>query len=221
MENLEIVCDSSLRTMPESKRVFTCSGALCINTGEEDYMITPDSTNNRGELLAVYLACKMALRVRSRNPNIYSKISIYSDSQFAIFGLKKWMSTWLTTRDEHGTLYNSTNEPVKNQELFKMIITYCVINKLVIHFYNHKGHIKSSSANALALSNQHFFTANGFFLRPEDIYKISFYNNLIDNNTREKLETVNELNYPQLVRNPNSKDVLPYIIPENYTKYIR
>ena len=53
--NLEICCDASLKKFNSrgNNRVFTCSGAICVNTGEETYAISQDSTNNRGELLAI------------------------------------------------------------------------------------------------------------------------------------------------------------------------
>ena len=221
MENLEIICDASLRTMPKSNRVFTCSGALCINTGDEDYIISPDSTNNRGELLAIYLGCKLALRIRNTEPERYSQISIYSDSQFAIFGLTRWMHDWLKTMNSQGVMYGTNGLPVKNQELFKMIITFCTINRLEVHFYNQRGHTKLNSTANLARANQQFFKANGFFLKPEDIYKISFYNGIIDRNTRNKLYEIDESNYSQLFNHPNAKPILRYVIPENYKNYIR
>ena len=86
-EILEICTDASLKTYTNG-RVFTCSGAVCINTTEETYTVSKDSTNNRGELLAVYLGIKLAEKTIYEFPNRFAAIYLYSDSQFAIYGLR-------------------------------------------------------------------------------------------------------------------------------------
>ena len=71
---LEICCDASMKTFEDTGRIFTCSGAICINTDKEVYKVSPDSTNNRGELLAVYLAVKLAEETMLTFPNVYTDI---------------------------------------------------------------------------------------------------------------------------------------------------
>ena len=122
-EILEICTDASMRTFLDSGRVFTCSGAICINNMQERYTVTADSTNNRGELLGVYIGVKLAEEMLLREPGRYSRVNLYSDSQFSIFGLTKWIYGWIKTIDNNGVMYGSNKEPVKNQDLFAMIFS--------------------------------------------------------------------------------------------------
>lgn len=221
METLEICCDASLKTFTDVGRVFTCSGAICINTCEETYTISQDSTNNRGELLAIYIGIKLAESTLYKYPGRFGRINLYSDSQFGILGLRDWMKTWITTEDENGIIYGSNRKPVKNQNMFKMIITYCTTRNLVVHFYNQKGHVNVNSPKDLSAANRQFFTANGFYLKPEDIFKISFYNDIIDKNSRNMLEGINPNDYHIFNYNENNKEICRYIIPRDFKRYIK
>lgn len=219
---LEVCTDASLKTYPDG-RSFSCSGAVLINNPDERYIVTADSTNNRGELLAIYLGIKLAEEYKIRYPDIYgnSEIYLYSDSQFSVFGLRDWMIDWSKTMDSRGIIYGSNRTPVKNQELFMMIITYCVTHNLVIHLFNQKGHVNTNSAKTLAKANEQFHTANGFYLKPEDIFKISFYNDIVDKNSRNILDQVNEDDYEVQNHDMNDKIMCRYIIPQNFKDFIK
>ena len=221
-EDLEVFCDASLRTFIDTQRVFTCSGTICRNTGEEKYIISQDSTNNRGELFAIYIGIKLAEKSYLSNPDRYDKINLYSDSQFGIFGLTKWMPSWINNQDGSGTLYGSNRKPVKNQELFMMIITYLTTHNLKIHFYHQKGHVNTNQSKALAQANKVFKESNGFWLSPENIFKISFYNDIVDKNSRKILSTVNQFDYP-IIRyyDSNTIDMCSYVIPNNYREFVK
>ena len=221
MAILEICTDASLRTFQNTGRVFTCSGAVCINTSEEIYTVSQDSTNNRGELLAVYLGIKLAHKAIQQFPNMFESIYLYSDSQFAIFGIRDWMDSWYKSMDMYDIMYGSSGKPVKNQELFKMIVTYLVINKLTINFRNQKGHINLNSQSQLAAANNQFKQANGYWLKPEEIYKISFYNDIVDKNSRRILNEINQNNYPAFNHSPNRSEMVVYKIPPDYKTYIK
>ena len=43
----------------------------------------------------------------------------------------------------------------------------------------------------LQKANETFKRSNGFYLRPEEIYKISYYNDIVDKTSRAKLEGIN------------------------------
>ena len=220
-EILEICTDASMKTFQESGRIFTCSGAICINNMQERYTVTADSTNNRGELLGVYLGIKLAEEILLSEPGRYSRVNLYSDSQFSIFGLRDWMAKWITTMDKNGVIYGSNGTPVKNQELFMMIITYCVTHNLVIHFYNQKGHVNNNSSKQLANANAQFKTANGFYLKPEDIFKISFYNDIVDKNSRNVLDQINPNDYPVFQYGHEGINLCHYVIPANFKDFIK
>lgn len=217
--NLEICTDASIRTF-ENGRVFSCSGAICINNAETSYVISPDSTNSRGELLAIYLGCKLAHKMVMENPNIFTDIILYSDSQFAIFGLTRWMNSWIKN-SSNGIMYGSNKKPVKNQNLFKSIITYLITSGLVVHMRHQAGHVNYHSNRMLAKANATFKQSNGYLLKPEDIYKISYYNDLIDKSTRDILynESLNPNEYP--IMHYNDEDAMcNYVIPSNYKDFV-
>ena len=215
---LEICTDASIRTFPNG-RVFGCAGALCITTLEQDYLVSQDTTNNRSELLGVYLGLKLGKRIMDNNPN-YTNLVIYSDSQFAVFGLTKWMSGWMKTKDHNGIIYGSNGKPVKNQELFMCILSYITSNRINVTFRHCSGHVRYTSIQMLKKANDVFYKSNGFYLRPEDIYKLAYYNDIVDNNTREYLNSINPDLYPVMDYSNNYQAMTRYVVPDNYTNYI-
>ena len=218
MNNLEICVDASMKNL--DNRTFGCSGAYCINNNMEKYIISPDSTNNRSELLAIYIGIKLAHSIINQFPNTYDGIIIYSDSKFSVYGLTKWIHHWVATQDGYGIFYGTNGAPVANQELFKAIITYCVTNNIIVKLYHQKGHVKYTSVKNLNNANQIFLKSNGFYLKPEDIYKISYYNDIIDNKTRNKLNRINPNDYPILNYNIGTKEMVRYMIPNNFYQFI-
>ena len=220
---LEICTDASIKELigkDRRSRTFGSAGAVCINTGETLINICPDSTNNRAELIAIYTGVLLADREFAKGQ--YKEIKIYSDSQFSIFGLTKWMDSWLANQ-RNGILYNSTGKPVANQELFMMIITYCVVHKLVVFFKHQKGHVNLNSySNLNKASGVYYKSNNREVISQDDIYKISYYNDYIDNATRNKLDEVNPDLYPVLQFSDNERRVMcRYAVPDNYKSYVR
>lgn len=215
---LEICTDASIRKFPNG-RTFGCAGALSITTMEQDYLISQDTTNNRSELLGVYLGLKLGKRIMDANPK-YESMIIYSDSQFAIFGLTKWMPGWIRTMDSNGIIYGSNGKPVKNQELFMCILSFITANKLKVIFRHCSGHVRYTSTKMLKEANNTFYRSNGIYLRPEDIYKISYYNSIVDENTRQQLQNINPDIYPIMDYSNNYQVMTKYVVPNNYANFI-
>jgi len=216
---LEICTDASIKTF-RNGRVFGCSGALSITTMEQEYLITQDTTNNRSELLGVLLGLQLGKKIIDRQPGVFNYICIYSDSQFAIFGLTRWMDGWLKTKDANGIMYGSNGKAIKNQELFMCILSYITSNNLKVIFRHCSGHVRFTSPKMLKLANDAFYRSNGMYLRPEDIYKISYYNSIVDNTTRQKLQTINPDAYPIMDYTEDYRNMTKYIIPNNYKDYL-
>lgn len=214
---LEIYTDASMRTFPNG-RTFGCSGAIAPLVQESCYVINPDSTNNRSELIAVYLGVQLANKIRLERPE-YDEIHLYSDSIFSINGLTKWIYSWMRKRDENGIMYGSNKEPVKNQDLFAMVLSYLAINNLKVNFHHQAGHVRYTSMKMLIKANETFKQSNGYYLRPEDIFKISYYNDIVDRTSRAKLESINPNDFP-LVNNTNAIPIVKYAIPNDFKKYI-
>lgn len=215
---LEICTDASIHKF-QNGRVFGCAGALCITTMEQDFLVSQDTTNNRSELLAVYLGLKLGKRIMDANPN-YKSIIIYSDSQFAVFGLTKWMSGWMKSMDANGIAYGTNGKPVKNQELFMCILSYITSNQLKVTFRHCAGHVRYTNTKNLKEANDVFYRSNGIYLRPEDIYKLAYYNDIVDTSTREYLQTINPDAYPVMDYSNNYQVMTKYVVPSNYTNFI-
>lgn len=211
---LEVYTDASIKTYPNG-RTFGCSGAICPTTGESIYSINPDTTNNKSELRAIYIGVQLIKDIIDRNP-MYNEIYLYSDSQFSIFGLTKWMYGWSRTLKDN-VIYGSNKEPVKNQQMFYEILTFLCIHNIKINFRHQSGHVNFNDAMSLMNANEVFRKSNGYYLNERDIYKISFYNDLVDKSTRSKLEGLDPNLYPIL----NGEQVLCNILfPMNFKKYV-
>ncbi|KAL4905077.1 hypothetical protein BDW74DRAFT_178088 [Aspergillus multicolor] len=76
---------------------------------------SPAPTSQRAEITALILALEEALkRCRSLNSNPYLKVTIYSDSRYAVDCMSKWIYKW-SQRD----WINSMGNPVANQDLLR------------------------------------------------------------------------------------------------------
>ena len=214
---LEVYTDASMRHFKTERRSFGCSGVLCSTTGDSNYVILPDTTNNKAELIAIYLGVDMANRIRLTNP-AYDEIHLFSDSQFGIYGLTKWIYVWLRTMDANGIMYGSNKQPVKNQELFAMILSYMANNNLKIHFHHMLGHVRVNSQKMLIEANEAFRKSNGYYLKPEDIYKICYYNDIVDKTSRAKLDAIDPNRYPIMVT--GGIEQMQVRIPRNINHYV-
>lgn len=212
---LEIFCDASIKRF-NNGRVFGCSGALCSTTQDSRYIINPDSTNNKSELLAVFIGLQMARDIILYNNIINPEVYIYSDSQFTIFGLTRWINGWIRTI-QNNIIYGSNKEPVKNQELFAMILRFLIENNMPVKFLHQKGHINYNKSSELIKANEVFKTSNGYYLSPEEIYKISYYNDIVDKTSRSKLD-IDSNNFIER----HGKQMVELIIPtyKEYNKFV-
>lgn len=217
-KELKICCDASIKTFPDG-RSFGCAGAVAIGFNDQKVIqIIPDTTSNRAELIAIYLAIRLAKSITTNYQ--FKSVTIYSDSKFGIYGLTNWMDSWVKSKDSFGIMYNSKKEPVKNQELFLMIISYLVINKMHIAFRHQKGHIKYTNTQELAHANSVFYESNHYYLDPCTLQTITLYNNIIDEYTREQLKYVNPNKYPIIDHSGDYIMMCNYVIPNNYKQYI-
>lgn len=215
MEAIEIFCDASIREFPDSKRTFGCAGAICPGYGLQKLQILPDSTNNRAEAVAVLLAVKLAKEIC----NAYGEknIIIYSDSQISVFAIRKWMPDWLKKR-KRGILYNYSDLPVKNQEVYLSILCYLVNNNVKITLYHQKGHVNTSLKSSIDNARRVFMNSNYVDIG-DKISEISNHNNTIDELTRNTLYRIDDKSYPVYFH--DGLDVMCYYVPpSNYRDYI-
>lgn len=197
LNTLNIFTDASVKSKQDGNFI-SCAGAVCVITKEDgsteivdqNYIVLDNATNNRGEIYAVYMGVLFALKYR----NNFEKINIISDSQFAIYGLTRWIYNWKASATIN-SFKNGSKKTVANQDIFKLIINTIIMNKLYVNFYHQKGHANKSSELEKARST--FYVSNGISLNDFELQSICYYNDIVDINSRYKLnETPINLRMP-------------------------
>ena len=219
--DLKICTDGSMRNF-ENGRSFGCAGAIAIDSMQTMYRIIPDTTNNRCELMAIYLGVKLAQEIVCSSP-LYDSITIYSDSQFSVYGLNKWMYSWLRYSDKSGTLYNKKGSKVANQELYKLIIKFIIDNGLRIKFMLQQGHTDLNKQESVRSAIIRFKNENGVDIDFSTLYNIISFNNIVDTTTRNKLKNLDLNDYPVdgYLTKENDYDYMNnYRIPKYFNNYI-
>jgi hypothetical protein len=129
-------------------------------------------------------------------------INIFSDSQFAVFGLREWIFGWLNNI-KNDRLYNSSDRMVANQKIFMNIIYTILDNNLNVSFYHNRGHFKQSQVDLfIELFTKHNFLNDS--IDRKTALAIMYYNDMIDNLTRNIIRNTNIFKYPKL-------DILDYL----------
>ena len=213
-KELEIFCDASIRRYPDG-RVFGCAGAIAPVYKSKSLEVIPDTTNNAAEISAIYLGVKMAKQLKDLYPEI-EEITIYSDSKVSVFGLREWMRTWINN-SQNGVLYGSSKDtPIANQQIFLKIIAFLESNNLTINLKHQKGHVSMLNQNKLDKARKLYFESNNEFIDTQTLSRISFYNNVVDEETRNYLATIDEDDYPPIV-NKNNLTQMCYYVPDAHS----
>lgn len=106
----------------------------------EDSGSDTDTTNNRMELRAVI----EGLSVLNRP----SKVELYSDSQYVLNGLNKWLAGW-----KQRGWKTANKQPVKNAELWRQLDELMRTHDLTFHWIRgHDGHAENERCDALAVA---------------------------------------------------------------------
>lgn len=207
---LNIFTDASI-TKTIYGETIGCAGAICMeNRNIVKYEIFRDSTNNISEISAIKLGVLIALE----NRDSFDKFNIWSDSQWSVFGLTKWIKSWTNNAIDY-RLINSSGEYVKNQQIFLSIIKLIVDNNIPINFYHIKGHVTPSSIKSIDHATSVFYKSNGIRISRDKIYSAVQMNNLVDNTTRKLLDrwkTVEPIKLTRGVINPiiSKEDMIRY-----------
>ena len=153
---------------------------------DRSIVIIPNCTNNVAEATGVLRAVDYAIRHKDQ----FDEINIFSDSQWCIKSLTVWIFNWISTIDQMGVMYNSSKDPVANQTIFNEIILAIVNTNTKIHFYHCKGHVKNNNDsifNALKTFRVSNDVGRDVHLSYHHIYTMAYFNDLIDNYTRDIL----------------------------------
>ena len=207
---LNIFTDASI-TKTIYGETIGCSGAICSeNKNLAKYEISRDSTNNISEITAIKLGVELALENRDK----FDIVNIWSDSQWSVFGLTKWIRSWYNNYSNYA-LYNSSGEEVKNQQIFLEIIKLIIDNNLKVNFYHIKGHVDPKRIKSVKHAVAVFYRSNDMRISRDKIYNAVIMNNLIDNETRSILSAWRNVSPVSLVRGI----IVPIISNEDMIRY--
>jgi len=219
---LNIFTDASINPLGNNKW-DGCAGAIPVTYDHKINNLTEyipmirvfrDCTNNIAELSAIEMACEFAVSNQSK----YVRINLFSDSEYSIKTLKEWIFNWAKVSCRDGiegfrNLRKSDGNLVKNHTI---IIN--IINKILsidprqcgFNVYHVKAHTNGDSKKV----QEQFKKANKISINILDADILAYYNDKVDNLTRDILLS-NESSYYEC-------EVVPYaILPYAFNKYKR
>lgn len=199
---VNIFADASIRTI--NNETIGCPGIVVIldkNIIHQDTRILRNTTNSEAELYAIYMAINYALQY-----NGTKVINIFSDSQFAVYGLREWIFKWLNNIKDD-TLFNSSKKEVAHQTLFMNIVYTILNNNLKVSIYHNRGHFpKTKIKEFVKLFKKHNFLHDDIEFKLG--YFIIEYNDMVDKITRELLHNNLKLEDPLLLMQYMARDDL-------------
>lgn len=170
------------------------------NVVDKQAIVLRESTNNESEIYAILMGIQFALANRDK----VKVINIFSDSQFAVFGLREWIFKWMRNiKDDR--LYNSSGKLVANQKIFMNIIYTILEYDLKVSIYHNRGHFSKNQIKEFI----HLFSKHNFlndYIDYRTASGIMYYNDMVDNYTRNLLK---EKIFPQKL------EILDYAATKN------
>ena len=150
----------------------------------------PNTTNNYGEIFAIYLGLKESVKYLEEN-GLPLKIDLYSDSEICVNGLNTWIHNW-KKKAVDGIWYGSSGM-VSNQEIFKLIDemrnkprgkklfkNMRTHKKYDINIYHVRGHIDVNKSKDVQKAIKTFERVNGFPISHDKLTFIVDMNNKVD-----------------------------------------
>lgn len=181
---LNIFTDASMTKTDDDESVG-CPGYVAVIGNlvvDRQAQILRESTNNESEVYAILMAIQFALA----NRNKVKVINIFSDSQFAVYGLREWIFKWMNNIQDD-RLYNSSGKEVANQHIFMNIIYTILQYNLNVSIYHNRGHFpKSKTQEFIKLFKKHNFLNDTIDYQTAS--SIMYYNDMIDKYTRGTLQ---------------------------------
>jgi len=183
----DIYVDASI----DLDKKLSCSGMVTVNrrTNEivdQKYLLIPDSTNNKGEIAAIWLGVISAINIKQFETQPYI-VNIFSDSQISLFGVRTWILNWVRNY-RNGLLYTASG-PVSNQEWYRDIYHMIIMSGIKLKFFHIKGHVSVNNPKSVFEAETMFRRSN--YVSPNNIgltpQTISCYNNLVDDRSRRAI----------------------------------
>ncbi len=135
-QTVEVFTDGSFRPVGYGAYAFIVvdKGAITYEHVERVY----NTTINKMELTAIAAALK-----HFTEP---SHLTIYSDSQYAVFSITRWSKAW-----KNNNWMTSLGQPVKNKDILEEILELCKLHKVKVEWVRgHAGNVYNDACDKLA-----------------------------------------------------------------------
>lgn len=179
-------CDASLTKLKDGT-VVTASGFILTYEGnviDQRVKIVADSTNNYGEILAIYMGIDSLIRVAGYD----AFLNVFSDSKISVSGLTSWIYSWIRDTDPRTRkMYNSSGQLVANQEIFSAIVGLICSARTHLSIFHQRGHMNPDNVRDMRKMMEDFEKDNGSVVGEDIIREITYWNDCIDNLTRDTL----------------------------------
>lgn len=192
---INLFTDASVRRVGDS---FESAAGLMIWSDTKELIPVPPisfrrlfpSTNNEGEVYAIYMAVKSAIEI-NQFVSTQLTFNLFSDSLISVMGLTKWYKGWVENAVSMSStkLLNSSGEEVKNQQIFIRIMNLLALSKLHINMYHIRGHIDATKETSLKKFMMDFARNNHVTITAELARSLIYFNDKIDNYSRQILDS--------------------------------
>lgn len=188
---VKVYTDSSLKNINGSSYVsfgYIIESQI-FNINISDYMIQ-EGTISYGEMNAIYLAILkleelLFLGIIPHNSNII----LFSDSEFCVNSLTKWIYGWMKRRDENGYYIKSTGGYVAYQYLLDNIISCIIRSNMKINIFHTYGHVNDFNKVKKLQSK---LRSDGLNMNRSMVKEVGSYNQLVDINSRNNFKNFAE-----------------------------
>lgn len=196
MNTLNIFCDASITKATHlNNEIVGCPGYVCMTYNEykqdvvidKNHTILRNSTNNESEITAILMGVRRAVDLKDQ----FTTINLFSDSRICIQSLRNWIFNWVNNRDSNGMMYGSNNHYVANQQIIANTANTIIQNNLKINLLHQKGHVNVGIQSHVDKAKKLFESENHLSSISDDFIKvISYYNNMVDQYTKDVLKEV-------------------------------
>lgn len=188
---INVFTDASVKN--HGKVTESLPGAVVVlgndGTVNEKYVRLIPSTNNEGEIHAIYMGILECIKARDESKGIFDTFNIFSDSRISVYGLREWYQGWLANSNHTDKLISSSGEEVKNQEIFIKCFNAILNSDIHISIYHIRGHIDLRKESEYEKFTKDFMQSNNIKDYPsrELIQTLVHFNDWVDVGSRELL----------------------------------
>lgn len=196
------------------------------------------STNNIGELLALFIGVNVAINIKrsinnEKGKDVINRINIYSDSSYSVDCITKWFSGWLKNgrSSKTGFLFTTSGGRLKNQELIEAIIRTVTSSNESVNFVRVRGHQDPNNYESIVSTMNYIEKANTYYIEQLNCEECECY---VDEETTKSIIERNNLvdqlagsMYPNTIEEynllPTIRDLFPMslynITPKEYRRF--